>query len=192
MIEEKSQQQRILTGIAGAIPSGLLLVDSNRRIAWSNYEARRLLKLSEEDVQLRPEIDTINSLVSDAVHRASGKNGEFVGLESLGSVGIRFSITARRLENRGEEIGVMVLLEETPLQIGGQVIKPAGPTPALAASDVPFRIRSALSAIRSFNQLIAERHDDPEFLANFGALVDSEIKNLIELSKALPHLEESR
>ena len=191
MVEEKSQQQRILTGMAAAIPSGLLLVDPLGRIAWSNEEARRLLKLSEEDIQARPEIDRFNSFVADAVNRAAAKNGQFVGADSRSSDGAHFSISARRLESRGDEIGVMVLLEETPLRIGAQRIKPVEDPFSLPASDIPFRIRSALSAIRSFNQLIAERHEDPEFLANFGALVESEINNLIELSKALPQLEKS-
>jgi len=182
---EKSKQQRIFVGLADAVPSGMLLVDSNHTVSWANDEAKRILKIEDSKPGVQQSIDTLHPRVADVARRAWESNGRLIGVECVGANGAHLEITARHLENRGDEIGIMVLIEESPSRFGSQKIQSPVGNSQISGPDISFRIRNALSTIKSFTQLVSERHDDPQFLASLGGLVNSEIDAILELSENL-------
>jgi len=183
-IDEGIQQQSLLAGMTNSFPSGLIMVDGDFSVTWANDEARRLLKLDLKRGSWA--IDQINPRLADVVRRASESNGRLIGGESESPHGARLSMTGRFLET----VGVMVLVEEIPTHLGGQKITLNDAMDSLPGSDLAFKIRTSLSAIRSFCQLVSERHEDPNFLATFGSMVNSEIDTLVQISEHLPRFSE--
>jgi len=188
LYEEATRQRALAETLLRSLPTGIVAAGPDGAIRWCNAEAGRILGQPPERLIGRP-VESAGARLADALRRAlSGE--EIAEAEWSDSTHARrVFVTTRRLAADGVAgHGAVALLEDRTeaLRLAQRVAEAerAAFWSDLAAA-MSHEIRNPLTAIKTFAQLLPERHADAEFREQFRHVVEEEIGRLERIVAAI-------
>ncbi|NQT91209.1 MAG: PAS domain-containing protein [Lentisphaerae bacterium] len=173
----KTQAETVLQ----SIPSGIVTVDSERRIRGLNKAAETILDLDAKEV-VGQRSGELGSRLADLLRTCLERGDSAEALEWVDPLTKRsLSILARRLTAGEDDLGAVAIVRdmtrEAFLRERQQRLERGTFWTELAAA-ISHEVRNPLVAISTFAQLLPERYDDPDFRTQFSGLVSEEIRRL--------------
>jgi signal transduction histidine kinase len=181
-------KQSLLETLLNSLPCGILFVSPEMSVIWANDKSLDLLGL-EFDAWQGLAIDRIGSEFSDLARQAVNDSNV------LSPQHLRYARTGRLLRltpfrktDQNRLLGIVLLLEDVT---GAEYLRQQenkllrSEMLAELAADMSFDIRTPLTAIKTFAQLLPERQGDTEFVESFGSLVTQEVERLSSIGDSL-------
>jgi|GEM_PF-670969 len=172
------------------LPSGVIGINQNREITIANREFERISGLSGKEIEKRRFEEVLPPEIVDILSYTL-KNGK--GVENLQftlpAAGSELSLIANSaifFDRRGHLFGVQAILSDvTRVKDLEESVRRADRLASLGimAAGIAHEIKNPLVSIKTFVQLIPDKHNDREFRETFSGLTLKEvdrINNLIE------------
>ncbi|MBV9462993.1 MAG: PAS domain-containing protein [Verrucomicrobiae bacterium] len=185
LYEELAVQKTLLETLFHAMPTGIVAVGVGGSIQYVNRAAGQMLALPSETLLNRP-LSELRGRLGSAVQRALRETDHLGKFEWADPVTRHaYLIQIRKLFHMNESAGTLALIEDvTTSRVLEEKQKQL--ERAISAADLvdkmSHELRNPLVAIKTFTQLLPERHADPEFYREFGELVVKEVDRLNRLT----------
>jgi nitrogen-specific signal transduction histidine kinase len=179
--EATALQKALAETLLHSIPFGIIACDENAMIRWFNSTAREILQPEKDTISGLP-VESLGSRVADML-RCALDNRETHHTREWADPRTSRTLSAetRCLTNDGSCVGAMMMLHDVTgaklLQEKEEQLERAAFWNELASS-MSHEIRNPLVAIKTFSQLLPERYEDPEFRAEFGEQVTTDVDQL--------------
>lgn len=169
-------------GILSSMRGGVVTVDSAGRVTLVNRTAIALFG----PIELGQAIDTLPSELSDLLSRVIREKRDVRDFECVivqpDESQAHVALSASCLtDGEGALSGAMVLVYDlTELKRLERNAERADRLSSLGtlAAGMAHEIKNPLASIRTFSQLLPRRHEDPEFLSTFSAIVPQEVDRI--------------
>lgn len=201
VFEETALQRTLMESVLGNLPAAVLAVEPDGVIRWANPRAETLFPvLADRHRPGRPMpiIEDVSGRLAGLVHSALAGDppGEVVTWEH--------HLTARTYSARayaprapgapvdgrrkGDILGVFALIEDITDDLAKRLREDVAARQALCAdlaAGLAHEIRNPLVALKTFSQLLPQRHSDEEFREEFGSLIEQDVGRLDGLLEQL-------
>ncbi len=169
------------------LPAAIIAVEPDGVVRWANERAERLFPvLANRRRGLPPPIiEDLNSRIAGLVHSALA--GDPLGAPLVWeapNTARTFSANVHIMHIGGRSLGVFALIEDVTDQLMARAQTEVSERQTLCAdlsAGLAHEIRNPLVALKTFAQLLPQRHNDPEFREEFSSLIDREIGRLESL-----------
>lgn len=186
--QETTLQKTLLESVLGNLPAAIVAVEPDGVIRWANDRAETLFPvLTDRDRAGRtmPIIEDVSGRLAGLVHSALAGDaaGEVITWEH--------NLTARTYSARayaprtagkeGSVLGVFAVIEDITDTLARRLREDVAARQALCAdlaAGLAHEIRNPLVALKTFSQLLPQRHSDEEFREEFGGLIERDFGRL--------------
>lgn len=187
--EEMRLQNTLIESVLSNLPAAIIAVEPDGVIRWANPRAETLFPvLTERNRPGRPMpiIEDVSGRLAGLVHSALAGDppGEDIVWEH--------QLTARTYSARamtprstgngaGEILGVFAVIEDITDDLAVRLRQDVAARQALCAdlaAGLAHEIRNPLVALKTFSQLLPQRHSDEEFREEFGSLIERDVGRL--------------
>ncbi len=183
LYEKSGLQKRLLESLFDSLPGGIVAVNDENIVLWLNQAAEGILGVKFDDV-VNNSCERLGSKFADFLSRAQSAPGQCRDLIRT-ATGALLQLNAQHLSKEHSFKGLLLVIEDVTIaetlrleherlqhsEILGEMCR-----------NMAAEIRSPLTAIQTFTQLLPERHMDREFCARFELIVRQEIDRLTALS----------
>ena len=181
LYEEMTVQKTLAETLLHSMPTGIVAVAPDGVVRWFNQAAREMLPARAAEVLGRP-VEALGSTLADLLRRALRREVLEQPKEWMDLITRRWlAVRTRALMHGDTCLGAVALLHdrtlERQMEEKQERVERAVFWAELAAS-MSHEIRNPLVAIRTFAQLLPERHEDAEFRDEFSTLVTAEVDRL--------------
>lgn len=181
LAERIAAHQRLFSAVLANVHSGVLVVGEGERILAINDFARQLLDLGTAELVGQP-LASLAGRVGDVVFTALQQAGQVWEQEVVlpGSQRpLRVCVTRFEQADIGP-VAVALLEDLTEAKLAQAHAREAADTEFLMRLGyrLSHELRNSLVAIKSFAQLLPERHDEPEFRDQFSQVLTNEVNRV--------------
>ncbi|MBV9658239.1 MAG: PAS domain-containing protein, partial [Verrucomicrobia bacterium] len=184
LYQDTELQKTLTETLLQMLPAAIIAVEPDGVVRWANGHAERLFPvLGNRRRGLPPPIiEDLNSRIAGLVHAAlSGDPLDIPLVWEAANTARTFSARAHTLNVAGQLLGVFVLVEDITEQLMARAYAEADEWQTLCgdlSAGLAHEIRNPLVALKTFAQLLPQRHSDPEFREEFSDLIEREIGRL--------------
>jgi len=188
LYDEVAVQKTLAETLLHSIPTGIVAIGTNNVVRCFNNAAEQILGRPSTEVMNKPvEIlgSRIASLLRSSMKGASNDTTqEWIDPDTNRSIAVH----TRRLMSRDICLGAVGLVQDLTMdriiREKQEQLERASLVAELAAT-MSHEIRNPLVTIKTFAQLLPERHSDPEFRDDFNKLILNEIDRLIKIMEQI-------
>ncbi len=189
LYEEISLRKSMAETLFDNLPTGIVATDGAGLVLWINRSAADILAVNPADHLGKP-VDNLGSRMADCVRRTlTGQEWRHADPWPL-TGGRLAAVQSRHLRDGQDGIGAVVLLQDITdqhlMQERQEQMARCAFWGELAAS-MSHEVRNPLVAIKTFAQLLPERHADTEFRTQFSEVVSQEVDRLDGIVKQMNH-----
>ncbi|MCX7819156.1 MAG: ATP-binding protein [Kiritimatiellae bacterium] len=188
LYDEAARERALAETLLRSLPTGIIAAGPDGTIQWCNTDGARIAGRKVEELIGQP-VEAAGIWLADALRRALA--GEEIAGQNLAdpATGRHLFLTTRRLAaDSGTGHGAVALIEDRTeaLKMAQRVeeAERAAFWSDLAAA-MSHEIRNPLTAIKTFAQLLPERHADAEFREQFRRVVEEEVGRLEDIVAAI-------
>ncbi len=199
VFQETTLQKTLVESVLGNLPAAIIAVEPDGDIRWANARAEALFPVLTDRNRVgrpTPIIEDVSGRLAGLVHAALAGDspGEAVTWEH--------NLTARTYSARtyapraaggragGDILGVFAVVEDITAELATRLRQDVAARQALCAdlaAGLAHEIRNPLVALKTFSQLLPQRHGDEEFREEFGSLIEQDVGRLDGLLEQLDH-----
>ena len=195
--EEAALQKTLVESVLGHLPAAIIAVEPNGVIRWANARAEALFPvLTDRQRPGRPApiIEDVSGRLAGLVHSAMAEDhppGETMTWEhnlTARTYSARAYTPRAAGEGRREILGVFAVIEDITADLAARQREEVAARQALCvdlAAGLAHEIRNPLVTLKTFTQLLPQRHDDGEFREEFGSLIERDVDRLDGLLEQL-------
>ncbi len=180
LYEEVALQKTLAAALLQALPSAVVAVDAAGLVRWFNAAAERVWARTADEVFGQP-VESLDSRLAGLLRQTirgeppppqewHDPNGERI-----------FASRVLRLMDGSTCCGAVALLDDVTLQQQREREEQQRARDAFwsdLAAGISHEIRNPLVAIKTFAQLLPERHEDADFRNEFSRMVPEEVERL--------------
>ncbi len=187
LYQEVELQKTLTETLLQMLPAAIVAVEPDGVVRWANERAEKLFPvLANRRRGLPPPIiEDLNSRIAGLVHAALA--GDPLGAPLVWeapNTARTYSANVHIMHLAGRSLGVFALIEDITDQLMTRAQTEVTERQTLCAdlsAGLAHEIRNPLVALKTFAQLLPQRHSDPEFREEFSELIDREIGRLESL-----------
>ena len=187
LYQEVELQKTLTETLLQMLPAAIVAVEPDGVVRWANERAEKLFPvLANRRRGLPPPIvEDLNSRIAGLVHAALA--GDPLGAPLVWeapNTARTYSANVHIMHLAGRSLGVFALIEDITDQLMARAQTEVTERQTLCAdlsAGLAHEIRNPLVALKTFAQLLPQRHADPEFREEFSDLIDREIGRLESL-----------
>jgi nitrogen-specific signal transduction histidine kinase len=190
LYEEVSLRKSLAETLFDNLPTGIVATTESGTILWLNRAAADIFEVDPAKHLHKP-VDLLGSRLADSIYRTLG--GRELRVPELWRLppGTRtLSVQTRRLHGAHEGVGAVALVQDVTdqrLMLERQEQLARCAFWADLAASMSHEVRNPLVAIKTFAQLLPERHSDPEFRSEFSTVVSHEVDRLDSIVRQMNH-----
>ena len=185
--EQLKLKHRLLDSVISCIPIGLLVLDGNSEVRWINEQAAIILQGSYETLIGKPATE-LPASVSEAIEKLLVDDASHCEsctiLERIYRVERHFGATDNESIDSAQVFSLTDITDSELLE-AEHLKRSRAELLCDMNENLAFSLRSPLTAIRAFAQLLPEQHFDEAFAEKFNKIVCAEVDRLTELSHNL-------
>ena len=182
-------QTTLVESVLGKLPAAIIAVEPDGVIRWANPRAETLFPVLTDRTRPGrplPIIEDVSGRLAGLVHSA------LAGDPPEENIVWEHHLTARTYSARavtpratgkgaGEILGVFAVIEDITDDLALRLRQEVAARQALCAdlaAGLAHEIRNPLVALKTFSQLLPQRHSDEEFREEFGSLIEQDVGRL--------------
>lgn len=184
LYEEVALQKSLADTLFHSLPIAIIAVNPSLKIEWVNTAAQQILGIDEARVK-NQQADVLGSFLSSLFRQClSGQDTGQPHVWQDPHSKRTLSAELKKLNGNDENEGAVALIQdltrERRLREKQDQVNRAQFWNELAAS-MSHEIRNPLVAIKTFSQLLPERHQEEDFRKDFSTIVSSEVDRLNQI-----------
>lgn len=186
--EATTLQKTLVESVLGNLPAAIVAVESDGAIRWANARAEALFPVLADrhgTGRTRPIIEDVSGRLAGLVRAAlAGDPPEEVLTWEHNLTARTYSARVhapRAAGERGEILGVFTVIEDVTAELAERTRQEVAIRQTLCAdlaAGLAHEIRNPLVALKTFSQLLPQRHQDEEFREEFGSLIERDVGRL--------------